>query len=58
MIDVRQIVIEVIAQTISVVFSSFLLICLGLEIKSAVLIAVIINGLSAIFINLFILKNK
>ncbi len=58
MIYVRQFVIEVMAQTISVVFCSLLLIFLGLEIKSAVFMAVIMNGISAIFINLFILKNK
>lgn len=44
MIYVKQFVIEVIAQTISVVFCSLLLIFLGLEIKLAVFMATIING--------------
>ncbi len=58
MIYVRQFVIEVIAQTISVVFCSLLLIFLGLETKLAVFIATIINGVGTVFLNLFMLKNK
>lgn len=58
MIYVRQFVIEVIAQTISVVFFSLLLIFLGLEIKLAVFMATIINGVGTVFLNLFMLKNK
>mgnify|MGYP003270140592 FL=1 len=58
MIYVRQFVIEVIAQTISVVFCSLLLIFWGLEIKLAVFMATIINGVGTVFLNLFMLKNK
>ncbi|GAA3259944.1 hypothetical protein GCM10017706_16500 [Lactococcus lactis subsp. hordniae] len=58
MIYVRQFVIEVIAQTISVVICSLLLIFLGLEIKLAVFMATIINGVGAVFLKLFMLKNK
>jgi len=58
MIYVRQFVIEVIAQTISVVICSLLLIFLGLEIKLAVFMATIINGVGTVFLKLFMLKNK
>lgn len=58
MIYVKQFVIEVTAQTISVVFCSLLLIFLGLEIKLAVFMATIINGVGTVFLNLFMLKNK
>jgi uncharacterized membrane protein len=58
MIYVKQFVIEVIAQTISVVFCSLLLIFLSLEIKLAVFMATIINGVGTVFLNLFMLKNK
>lgn len=59
MIYVRQFVIEVIAQTISVVFCSLLYIfVLGLEIKLAVFMAIIINGVGTVFCNLFIFKDK
>lgn len=59
MIYVKQFVIEVIAQTISIVICSLLYIFfLGLEIKSAVFMATIINGVGTVFLNLFIFKNK
>lgn len=58
MIYVKQFVTEVIAQTISVVFCSLLLIFLSLEIKLAVFMATIINGVGTVFLNLFMLKNK
>ncbi|MCT0033168.1 hypothetical protein EFE21_10395 [Lactococcus lactis subsp. lactis] len=59
MIYVKQFVIEVIAQTISVVFCSlFFIFFLGLEIKSAAFMATIINGIGSVFCNLFIFKNK
>lgn len=59
MIYVRQFVIEVIAQTISVVFCSLLYIfVLGLEIKLTVFMAIIINGVGTVFCNLFIFKDK
>ncbi len=56
---VRQLVIELIAQTISIVICSlFFIFVLGLEIKSAVFMATVINGVGSVFCNLFIFKNN